>query len=84
MALTQLDRDLLEVGEKIRLRRKALNLTQKDLAEMAGMDDKHISRLEMGQSNMKLDTFFSLALLLDVTPNDISPNYLSCTNSIHP
>ena len=68
-----LDPILVEAGDLIRQKREELNLTQFELAELAGIGEKTVSRLELGK-NMKLMTFFTLAEALGVTPNDISPS----------
>jgi len=65
--------DFYAVGEQIRLKREAIGMTQKELAEKAGIDDKSICRLKLEQSRMRLDTFFNIACSLGVSPNDISP-----------
>jgi transcriptional regulator with XRE-family HTH domain len=69
--------DLVEVGNLIRKWRENINMTQIELSERAGLGEKTISRLEMGKSNMRIDTFFTLAEALDITLNDISPARLT-------
>lgn len=64
--------ELIEVGNLIRKQRELRELTQFELAALAGVGEKTISRLELGK-NMKILTFFTLAKALGVTPNDISP-----------
>ena len=41
---------LEELGERLRLYRIAMNVTQKELADRSGVSDKSIVRLEKGQS----------------------------------
>lgn len=65
--------DLIEVGSLIRKWRENIDMTQLELSEKAGLGEKTISRLEMGKSNMRIDTFFALADALGITPNDIAP-----------
>ena len=69
--------DFIEVGDLIRKCRENASMTQADLSEKAGFGEKTLSRLEMGKSNMRIDTFFTLANALGVTPNDISPSRLT-------
>lgn len=76
--------DFYEVGEQIRLKRESIGMTQKELAERSGLDDKSISRLELGQSRMRLDTFFNIASSLGVSPNDISPPRFSEEDTVSP
>lgn len=73
MSSTVINPDLVEVGNRIRQIRKEKRMTQQELADQIGIADKHLSRLEMGVTNMKLDTFFTVAAALGVSPNDISP-----------
>ena len=69
--------DFIEVGDLIRKCRENACMTQADLSEKAGFGEKTLSRLEMGKSNMRIDTFFTLADALGVTPNDIAPSRLT-------
>lgn len=66
--------DSVEVGNLIRKWRENINMTQLELSEKAGLGEKTISRLEMGKSNMRIDTYFTLADALGITPNDIAPS----------
>jgi len=68
--------DLIEVGNLIRKQRELHKLTQFELAALAGIGEKTISRLELGK-NMKLMTFFTLADALGVSPNELSPSRFS-------
>ena len=68
----EISSEIVEVGNLIRKQRELRKLTQFDLAALAGVGEKTISRLELGK-NMKIQTFFTLAKALGVTPNDISP-----------
>ena len=68
--------ELIEVGNLIRKQRELREMTQFELAALAGIGEKTISRLELGK-NMKILTFFTLAKALGVTPNDISPAYFT-------
>ena len=45
-----------EIGKLIQERRDYLNLTQKDVAEMAGITFKSISEIELGIRNPTLNT----------------------------
>lgn len=72
--------DITTVGNLIRIQRERLGMTQLELSEKARLGEKTISRLEQGKSSMRLDTFFTLAASLRVTPNDISP---TCYTTIY-
>lgn len=72
----EISTELIEVGNLIRKQRELRQLTQFELAALAGIGEKTISRLELGK-NMKILTFFTLAKALGVTPNDISPAHIT-------
>lgn len=54
------------IGERIRLFRKSLGLTQAELAERSEVDDMTISRLETGARAPSLDQLERLAAVFDV------------------
>lgn len=54
---------LAELGETIRLRRKELHMTQRELAEKADIDYQTISTLENGYKGPRWDT---LMMVTDV------------------
>lgn len=58
-----------QIGKIIQERRDYLNLTQKDVAEMAGITFKSISEIELGIRNPSLNTLKSV---LDVLGLDLS------------
>ena len=57
--------DSNNLGEKIRQLRKAKKLTQEQLAEMIGIDEKHLSRIEKGYHSPKYSIMQKLANALD-------------------
>jgi transcriptional regulator with XRE-family HTH domain len=57
------------IGKIIQERRDYLNLTQKDVAEMAGITFKSISEIELGIRNPTINT---LNRVLDVLGLDLS------------
>ena len=58
-----------QIGKIIQERRGYLNLTQKDVAEMAGITFKSISEIELGIRNPSINTLNSI---LDVLGLDLS------------
>ena len=52
--------DNQQIGKIIQERRGYLNLTQKDVAEMAGITFKSISEIELGLRNPSLNTLKSI------------------------
>ena len=65
----QLNSDLVETGDKIRMIRETLGLSQDELAERMGLCKNSIYRYEKGIAPMKLDTFYQFADTFDVKPN---------------
>ena len=68
--------DFIEVGEKIREHRKALGLSQAQLAERTNLSNNTVSRIESAQVMLSAENLFLMAEALGVTPNDISPTRL--------
>ena len=65
----------LSVGERIRLRRLELNISQSELAKAAGM--KHqtsISKIEQGQRGVPLHYINAIAEKLETTPDYLLGN----------
>jgi transcriptional regulator with XRE-family HTH domain len=58
-----------QIGKIIQERRDYLNLTQKDVAEMAGITFKSISEIELGIRNPSINTLNSI---LDVLGLELS------------
>jgi CheY-like chemotaxis protein/DNA-binding XRE family transcriptional regulator len=54
------------VGEKLRLRRKKLNLSQSDLAQMLGISSQQIHKYESGLNKISASMLFTCAKLLHV------------------
>jgi transcriptional regulator with XRE-family HTH domain len=57
-----MDKEIL--GEKIKNRRKILNVRQKDLAEISGVALRTIVSVERGEGNPSLETILKLAKVL--------------------
>jgi len=57
----------MTLGERIRTRRQALNLTQQDLAKALSMTPQHISALEQDKRSSSLPSLVRLAEELGVT-----------------
>lgn len=53
-------------GELLRDRRKALGLTQKELADMIGRERSYINRIERGETDMQLSSFLRIAAALGI------------------
>ena len=64
------------IGQKIREFRKLKNLTQFELAEKVGLNEKQISRIEMG---LNYPTYLSFVKLINVLDIDIA-NFIKNTS----
>ncbi len=62
-------------GRKIKEYRKRKGFTQAKLAELAGVDDKHISCIESGKNFPSADLLERLAKSLNVEPKDFFEFY---------
>jgi transcriptional regulator with XRE-family HTH domain len=60
------------VGRRIRALRENRGLAQRDLAKLVGMPAPQLSKLEKGESDMRLSTVRSLLRAMDATFADIS------------
>lgn len=58
-------------GQKLKQIRKAKNLTQAQLAELAGANEKHISKIETGVYFPTFNTLEKLLNALDLTIEDV-------------
>lgn len=53
-------------GELLRDRRKALGMTQKELADLVGRERSYINRIEKGETDMQLSSFLRIAAALGI------------------
>ena len=63
-------RQKLPVGEKIRERRKAIGLTQAELAGRIGIQQSDLCRMEKGEYKVSLETLFKILRIFQVTIGD--------------
>lgn len=64
-----MDTLLQEMGIRIMLRRKELELSQDDVAEMTGLTTQTISTAERGVKALRPENIVKLCSVLDVSPN---------------
>lgn len=57
-----------EMGNRIKVRRKELNIKQAELAEKLEISNNHMSSIENGRQKPSLDTFIGICNYLNVTP----------------
>lgn len=72
--------DYKELGERIAKRRKALNLTQDDVAEATGLSNNHISNIENNHSIPSIETLIKICEVLDITPDYFLLGIIKHTN----
>lgn len=69
---------IYEVGQRIQKYRTQRNLTQEQIAEMIGISQKHLSRIERGYHNPRFDMVIQIAQILhiptDALARDLSDN----------
>lgn len=57
---------IVEIGKRIKILRKKLNLTQFDLAVRADLEENAIQRIETGRVNSTVKTLLKISNALDV------------------
>ena len=55
---------IIEIGKSIRLRRKALKITQPDLAQLAKVSINTLYKIERGQTNPTMDVIEKITNVL--------------------
>lgn len=56
------------IGENIRIRRQAAELSQEELAALVGVEQSYLSGLEVGKRNPTAVTLWHIAMALKVKP----------------
>ena len=62
-------------GIKLQQIRKSKGLTQEKLAELAGVHEKYISKLELGTYKPSFDTLSKIVKALDLNVDDVGFNF---------
>ena len=62
---------LIQLGERIRQKRKDSHLSQETFAEKAGISVNTVSRIEGGQAAMSIEIFAKLVEVLDADANEL-------------
>ncbi|MDQ4502801.1 helix-turn-helix transcriptional regulator [Sinomonas sp. ASV322] len=69
------------IASKVRVRRRALSLTQQDLADLAGVSERFVRFVEQGKPSVRLDALSAvlgaLGLELDVVARGASTGTLA-------
>lgn len=56
-------------GHRLRMRREEMDLSQEQLAQRVGVDQRQISRWELGASDLRISTLIKLVDVLNVDVN---------------
>lgn len=59
----------VDIGKRIKLRRKELKIKQSELAEILEISNNHMSSIETGKQKPSLDTFIKICNHLNVSPD---------------
>lgn len=62
---------LVQLGNTVRLRRKALSISQEALADMAGIDRSHMGKIERGERNVTILNVAKIAKAFDCKLSDL-------------
>lgn len=65
----------MEIGERIREKRKELKLTQKELGKLSKIAEPNIRKYELGKQNPKFETLEKIASGLGVTAHYLQTGY---------
>ena len=63
--------DFLAIGNKLCMIRKAMGMTQADVAEAAGVCDRTYADIERGTVNMRVETLLRICNVLKITPDEV-------------
>ena len=77
--------DYEKLGDNIRNYREQRGFTQEKLAELSNISDKHLSKIERGKINIKIDTLVNIATALGISLDKllvdassyVEPDYIS-------
>lgn len=73
-------RFITQFGLRIKEVREGLELSQEDLADLAGLHRTHVSLIERGQRSARLETVEKLAIALRVQPSELMPKIIFPVN----
>ncbi|MGK0270562.1 MAG: transcriptional regulator with XRE-family HTH domain [Cocleimonas sp.] len=63
----------INVGLKIRVRRKEMRVSQDELALLADIDRSYVGRIERGEVNITLEKLYEIAEVLECRAKDLLP-----------
>ena len=75
--------DYYKIGQRVRMLRRAQDLSQEELAERVGISVTHMSHIETGNTKLSLPVFLQLSQVLGVGTDDLlgePPSHSSAEN----
>ncbi|CED61482.1 Putative uncharacterized protein [Moritella viscosa] len=63
----------IDVGLKIKVRRKEMGVSQDKLALLADIDRSYVGRIERGEVNITLEKLYEIAEVLNCDAKDLLP-----------
>lgn len=75
--------NFIDLGKRIRKKRREQGITQESLAEMTDVGTTHISHIETGCTKLSLKTFISIANALNVSADELLCDYINKSSIIY-
>ncbi len=75
--------DKITLGNRIKKLRESKKLTQMEFSELIDISDKALSKIEVGRSYPKLDTFLAMSKILEISLDNIINNDSAETNEAY-
>lgn len=66
----------IKYGQKLKIARESLGLTQEKVAEYLGLGPRYISDIERDKTKGSIDTLVKLCNIYNITPNDLLNEYI--------
>ena len=60
-----------QIGDKVKAHRRDLQLSQQQLADLAGIDRKTINRLENSHFSPSVDTLYRVCTVISIHPSQL-------------
>ena len=73
--------DYYKIGQQIRKIRKAVGMSQEELAEKVNISTTHMSHIETGNTKLSLPVFVDIATVLEVRTDELLGNSTIATTS---
>ena len=75
------DLDFKQIGNRIQLYRLQREMTQEELAEKIGTNQKHLSRIEAGYHRSSFDTIVAITKALEIPVDTLIADFKDSTDS---